>query len=150
MSEYPDVNPIEVRYLDTAVYPPKEPAHSGDIGLDIRADIEVPIALLPGQGTFISGGFQMEFGRGWAGLILPRSSSNRRGLHVCIGVIDNGYTGVIGAEIRNIHPSDTLAIRPGDRIAQLVIIAAFRPVPKPVHKLRETDRGEQGWGSTGS
>ena len=147
--EYRSINEVEIHYLEGAKYPPTPGKYDGDIGLDIYAAIERPILLAPGVGAFISGGFRVQFGRGWAGLVLPRSSMNRKGLLVMTGVIDNGYNGEIGAEVRNPHPHEGILIQPGDRIAQLVIIAAFRPVPLEVNVFRETERGTNGFGSSG-
>ena len=145
---FPALNPIDIYYKTGAKYPPHPGIYDGDIGIDIYADLDEPVNLLPLHGTFIDGGFEVAFGRGWAGLVVPRSSSNRKGLLVMTGVIDNGFAGVIGAEVRNISP-DPMIIAPGDRIAQLILIAAFRPTPQAVVTLPTTDRGSNGWGSSG-
>lgn len=139
---------VQVDWLVGAEYVPMETKHKGDVGLDIPAILECDrLVLAPGEGRFIPGGFRVQFQSGWAGLILPRSSSNRMGLHIYTGVIDNGYNGELGTEVRNIS-NQSLLINNGDRISQLVLIPAFRPIPVPVLNFRETDRGDKGFGSS--
>ena len=141
------MNGIHVKILKGATHPPTPGRYEGDVGLDIYCALPEHITLMPGESVFIPGGFRMQFERGWAGLVLPRSSSNRAGLHVHTGVIDSGYTGEIGAEVRNIG-LEARRIEPNDRIAQLVLIPAFHPVPLEVEQFQVTDRGTNGFGST--
>lgn len=145
----PAIPEIHIEYLyETGTrYVPKPSEHRSDVGLDIPAVITGPMTLGPGAGQFIPGGFRVQFPYGMAGLILPRSSVNRQGLHVCTGVIDHGYNGELGTEVRNITHEE-ITIRPGDRLSQLVLIPAWHPVPVPTVMFRETDRGEKGFGSS--
>lgn len=158
--------PVTIRYLEGANYPPEPGKYKGDIGIDIRAHFPGCVTqdreddhpagrmipgrtILPGHGVWIEGGFHLQFEPGWAGLVLPRSSTSRSGIHVFTGVIDNGYAGVIGAQVQNLT-YDPITIHEGQRIAQLVLIPAFRPVPISIAQLQSTDRGDKGWGSSGS
>lgn len=140
---------LTINHLQTDPSPPKPGKYAGDIGIDIRAQIEEPATILPGHGLFVWGGFHIEFPPGYAGLVLGRSSMNRNGLLVMTGVIDSGYTGEIGAQLHNIT-CDPVTIKPDQAIAQLVIIPAIHPVPVPVAAFEATERGAQGWGSSGS
>ena len=141
----------KVDYLIGATRPPTPGKYMGDVGLDIAADLgeDQSVMLLPGQGTFVWGGFQVQLPDGYFALVLPRSSSNAAGLMVLTGVIDNGYTGRIGCQVYNIT-CDPITIQNGQRIAQLVLLPAVRPVPLPVGMFTPTDRGHAGWGSSGT
>ena len=67
----------------------------------------------------------------------------------CTGVIDSHYTGSIAVKLYNHHPSLRYDVRPGDKIAQLVILPCLLPELELVDELEETDRGAGGFGSTG-
>jgi dUTP pyrophosphatase len=122
--------------------------YSGDVGLDIAADLTEPYHCPPHWGRFIPGSFRVDIPDGYFGLVVGRSSSNTRGLLIPPAIIDNGYQGVIGAQIWNISGT-YITVEPGDRIAQLVLLPAVRPVPLLVEEFSPTDRGDNGWGSTG-
>lgn len=140
---------LEVWYQAGDPSVPKPGNYKGDIGIDIpAARLEAPVTILPGHGLFVWGGFRIQFPDGYAGLVFGRSSGNARGLIVPTGVIDNGYTGEIGAQLHNIT-CDPIVIHPGDRVAQMVLIPAVQPLPIPILELEKTDRADAGWGSSG-
>ena len=139
---------IEYLYEPSCRYLPKPGRNVGDVGLDIPAILDEAVTIRPGMGSFIPGGFRVQLPDGYFGMVLPRSSNNRRGLHICTGVIDNGYIGELGTEVRNISHQE-ITIEPGERLSQLVLFPAVRPIPIPTVSFKETDRGEQGFGSTG-
>lgn len=88
---------------------------------------------------------------GHAGLVLPRSGLARRygvGLVNSPGLIDAGYRGELRVVLIN-HGRERCSIARGDRIAQLVIVPVALPAPRPVDRLDETERGAQGFGSSG-
>ena len=67
---------------------------------------------------------------------------------MCEGVIDAGYTGSIKVKLYNLEGNNTV-FKPGAKIAQLVILPIVTPTPKLVDKFAETERGDNGFGSTG-
>jgi len=88
---------------------------------------------------------------GYAGFVLPRSGlAIRRGVTVvnAPGLIDSGYRGELMVGLIN-HGEESFEIAPGDRIAQLVIVAVERPEFVFVDRLESSSRGEDGFGSTG-
>ena len=144
------VQPVQVtlRVLDPGVSPPVA-AHAGDAGLDLQARREV--VLLPGERAAIPTGIAIAIPSGYAGLVLPRSGHARKsgvGLVNSPGLIDSGYRGEIEVLLIN-HGHEAVMFRPGDRIAQLVIIAVPVITWIPTESLPESDRGQRGFGSTG-
>lgn len=83
------------------------------------------------------------------GLILPRSSMNKRGILTFTGVVDQNYRGNIGVALANVAGEDIEEIHEGDKIAQLVILPVLTPTPTEVGTLEATDRGNKGFGSSG-
>jgi dUTP pyrophosphatase len=90
---------------------------------------------------------------GHAGLVLPRSGlASKHGLTLANapGLIDAGYRGEVIVAVVNLDPSAAVAIARGDRIAQLVVVALPSVSPAWVSELPASQRGEGGFGSTGS
>lgn len=126
----------------------------GDAGMDLT------ITSIISESEFdITYGFgiAVEIPKGFVGLIFPRSSIRKYDLSLtnCVGVIDSGYRGEIQATFKKVFGKndvrlDELDYKVGDRIAQIMII----PYPSvnfvEVDELSQTDRGEGGFGSTGS
>ena len=144
------VQPVQVtlRVLDPGVSPPVA-AHEGDAGLDLQARREA--VLLPGERAAIPTGIAIAIPSGYAGLVLPRSGHARTsgiGLVNSPGLIDSGYRGEIEVLLIN-HGHEAVTFQPGDRIAQLVIIAVPAIDWVPTESLPESDRGQAGFGSTG-
>lgn len=125
-------------------------AHPGDAGLDLCAC--EPERLLPGERKRVATGLIMELTVGFEGQIRPRSGlALRHGITVLNspGTIDAGYRGEIGVMLINLG-SEPFDVRPGMRIAQLVIAPVTRMEVIEVEALAETARGGNGFGSTGS
>lgn len=149
--------------IDGATLPTR--AHEGDAGLDIYSPVDVLLspcdtgtAVNSGSDIYskpitIDSGIAIELKPGEVGLILPRSGSNKKGLHVYTGVIDSGYRGPLGIVVQNMNPDASFRILKGDRIAQLVILPVKSPKPVQVPALsvsvRPGSRGTDGFGSTG-
>ena len=93
-------------------------------------------------------GIAIELQPGTEAQVRPRSSISKRGLLVHLGTVDNGYRGEIGVIVSNIS-NYSAVIRPGDRIAQLVVAPVLYPKFREAEELSETERGEGGFGSTG-
>lgn len=125
-------------------------AHPGDAGADLCAAADV--TLEPGMRALVGTGVSVALPLGHVGLITPRSGSAwRHGLSIVNtpGVLDAGYRGEIKVCLVNLDPHTPIAVRAGDRIAQLVVVPVVTAAFTPVDTLDETARGEGGYGSTG-
>ncbi len=124
-------------------------AHSGDAGADLTASTSVDIE--PGGRAMVPTGLSVAIPTGHAGFVLPRSGlAISDGVTVinAPGLIDSGYRGELKVGLVN-HGHSTFSIAPGDRIAQLVIVAVASPEYVEVDDLDGTSRGSGGFGSTG-
>lgn len=121
----------------------------GSVGLDLTA---VEFAFIRnGQIRLLSTGLAVELPEGTEGQIRPRSSlASKYGLTVVNspGTIDTDYRGEIKVAVINLG-SEPFVVRPGERIAQLVIVPVIKPEIEVVDDLSSTERGEGGFGSTG-
>jgi dUTP pyrophosphatase len=151
---------VEIEILDPRLPGWGFPAWGSDLaaGLDLHACIDRPLVVLPqAPALLISAGFAFRIGsRQWCALVLPRSGlGHRRGLVLGngVGVVDADYTGPCLISAWNRNPpgeSAEIAIRPGDRIAQLVFTRIARPQFELVGALAgEGGRRGGGFGSTG-
>lgn len=126
-------------------------AHDGDAGLDLYATADH--ALAPHERTLIGTGIAVAIPDGHAGFVQPRSGlALRSGLSFVNtpGLIDSHYRGEIKLIAINLDPSETLHVRRGEKIAQLVVQRVERVVLAEVDSLDETRRGDGGFGSTGT
>jgi dUTP pyrophosphatase len=125
-------------------------AHEGDAGLDLYA---VEAARLgPGERTSVGTGIAVAIPSGHAGLVLPRSGlAARHGIMLpnAPGMIDAGYRGELRVLLMNADPAESFEIRPGDRIAQLLVTPFTDAEPIEVEVLDRTGRGLAGFGSSG-
>ena len=127
------------------------PATRGAAGIDLRAALEDPLALSPGQRLSVPTGFAVAIPRGFEGQVRPRSGlALKQGLTVlnAPGTIDSDYRGEILVILIN-HGSEPVQIHRGDRIAQLVVAPVACAESVEVEALDETERGSGGFGSTG-
>jgi dUTP pyrophosphatase len=127
-------------------------ANPGDAGLDLHAAEPATLDPAGGRGS-IGTGVAVEIPRGHAGLVLPRSGlAARHGISLvnAPGLIDSGYRGELRVLLLNTDPAEPLEIEVGDRIAQLLIVPALEAEPIEVEELSESERGEGGFGSSGS
>lgn len=131
--------------LDPGAYLP-ERAHSADAGYDLRSPIKC--RLYAGEAVVIDTGVHVEIPVGYAGMLKSKSGLNVKHDIVGEGVIDSGYTGSIRVKLYN-HGSESYMIEVGDKISQLVILPIITPDLELVTELEETDRGDNGFGSTG-
>ncbi len=127
-------------------------AHPYDAGLDLYAPEGIGgihcIGPCGGSVT-IDTGVHVEIPEGYAGFIKAKSGLNVKHGLTCTGVIDAHYTGSIAVKLYNHHPCLHYDVRPGDKIAQMVILPCLLPELELVDSLDETDRGDGGFGSTG-
>jgi dUTP pyrophosphatase len=137
------------RLRDEAQLPSAQ--HPGDAGLDLRAAVDAIVE--PGERVMIPTGVAVAIPEGHAGLVLPRSGlASKHGLTMANspGLIDAGYRGEVIVSVVNLDPAESVAIARGDRIAQLVVVALPTVSPAWVAELPASQRGEGGFGSTGS
>ena len=127
-------------------------AHKGDAGLDLTCTKIVPVRNACNQLLLeYHTGLAVEIPEGYTGLLFPRSSVFKTSLiqSNCVGVIDSGYRGEIKAIFRNTTDVIPAVFQEGERFCQLVVV----PIPNievvEASELSESDRGENGYGSTG-
>jgi dUTP pyrophosphatase len=120
-------------------------------GMDIRAALESPIELNPGERKLIPTGLQMALPTGFEAQIRPRSGlAIKHGITMLNspGTIDADYRGEVKVIAIN-HGTETFVVNHGDRIAQMVISPVLQIKAVEVDELDVTDRGADGFGSTG-
>jgi dUTP pyrophosphatase len=140
---------IDLTRLDPDV-PIPGPARADDAGVDLVTTSAVRLA--PGQRAVVGTGIAVAIPVGYAGFVHPRSGlAARAGLSVVNtpGTIDAGYRGEIRVCLINHDPSVPLVLQRLDRIAQLVVQRVERVVFREVTELSGTERGVDGYGSTG-
>ena len=144
------INILVKRLSPKAVIP--QYATPGSAGMDLHACIQEPVVIEPGQRVKVPTGLAIALpDPDCAAFLFPRS-----GLGVgwgvtlpnCVGVVDSDYRGEVIVGLVNL--SDTAyTVRPGDRIAQMVILPVAQAHIHVVDELDDTDRGAGGFGSTG-
>src|SRR3954469_3625097 len=125
------------RLSDAAKAPSR--AHPGDAGCDLHA--AEAARLGPGERASVGTGIAVEIPEGSAGLVIPRSGlAAKHGISVvnAPGLIDAGYRGELRVLLLNTDPSETFEVAPGDRIAQLVIVAVGDSDPIEVEDLADS------------
>ena len=145
----PDDLVISVQRLDPELPLPSY-AHPGDAGADLVAGVDVTLA--PGERALIPTGIAIALPEGYVALVHPRSGlAARHGLSIVNtpGTVDAGYRGEIKVLLINHDPVEPIALRRGDRMAQLVVQRVERARFVAVDALPESVRGEGGYGSTG-
>lgn len=130
------------------------PAYSSEeaAGADLKAALENPIKIAPGERALIPTGIRMAIPEGYEGQVRPRSGLAIEHGITCLnspGTIDSDYRGEIKVILIN-HGPDTYTIYPGERIAQFIIAPVVRALFLGVSKLESSIRGSGGFGSTGS
>lgn len=120
-------------------------------GMDIRAALEKPITLQPGERQLIPSGLKMAMPQGYEAQMRPRSGlAYRNGITMLNtpGTIDADYRGELKMLTINLG-DEKFTINHGDRIAQMVIAPVIQAEVDEVEILSETERGDGGFGSTG-
>ena len=116
-------------------------------GADLRACLDAPAVLAPGETRLIPIGIAMEIPEGYVGLVCARSGlASRRDL---AGVVDSDYRGEFFVPMRN-HGAQPQTIEPGERIAQFILTPYLTAQFFETETLTDTARGEGGFGSTGA
>lgn len=144
-----DTIPLQVKRLDPSV-PLPQYAYPGDAGLDLVSTVDAVIE--PHCRILIPTGLALAIPEGYAGFVQPRSGlAARAGLSLVNtpGLIDSHYRGEIVVIAINLDAQTSIEIKKGDRIAQLVIQATPLVTIEEVETLDATQRGTQGFGSSG-
>jgi dUTP pyrophosphatase len=144
---------IDVKVLDRRMAQ-QLPAYAtpGSAGLDLRACLDAPLTLEPGQTTLIPTGLSIHIGDpGLAAVILPRSGlGHKHGIVLgnLVGLIDSDYQGPLMVSCWN-RSATAFTVSPLDRVAQLVIVPVVQASFRIVDEFDASDRGIDGFGSTG-
>ena len=151
---------MKIKLDEGAILPTR--AHETDAGLDLytpkdvivcgcemRADIFSPIGGVVRIGSAtIDTGVHVEIPKGYVGFIKSKSGLNVNHGLTAEGVIDSGYTGSIVVKLYN-HTPHSYEFKAGEKIAQLVLLPIITPDLEVVDSLEDTDRGSNGFGSSG-
>jgi dUTP pyrophosphatase len=147
------MTPIDLKILDPRVADAL-PAYAtaGSAGLDLRAAIEAPLRLAPGDAALIPTGLAMHIADpGLAAMILPRSGlGHKHGIVMgnLVGLIDSDYQGPLMVSCWN-RGREPYTVQPLERIAQLVIVPVVQAAFRVVEGFEASARGAGGFGSTG-
>jgi dUTP pyrophosphatase len=146
---------IELKILDSRIgesIPLPHYATAGSAGLDMRACIDEPLTVEPGDTVLVPSGIAIHIGDpGLAACLLPRSGlGHKHGLVLgnLTGLIDSDYQGQVFISIWN-RGSRTYEIQPGERIAQMVFVPVEQVEFQIVEEFDDSHRGEGGFGHSG-
>jgi dUTP pyrophosphatase len=146
---------LQLKILDPRIggdYPLPAYATKGSAGIDLRACIDAPLELKPGDTQLIPSGIAVYLDDpGYAAIVLPRSGlGHKHGIVLgnLVGLIDSDYQGQIFVSCWN-RGRTTFTIQPGERIAQLVVIPVVQVAFDVVTEFAASERGASGFGSSG-
>jgi len=146
---------IQLKIIDKRLgseFPLPHYATAGSAGMDMRACVESPLEIAPGETRLIPTGLAIHVGDcGLAAVLLPRSGlGHKHGIVLgnLVGLIDSDYQGQVFVSCWN-RGSEPFTVVPGERIAQLVIVPVVRADFEVVDEFVTSDRGEGGFGHTG-
>ena len=143
---------VQIKVVNKGNQPLPKYQTSQSAGMDLRANIDAPVLIKPLDRKLIPTGLHIALPEGYEAQIRPRSGlAIKKGITVINtpGTIDSDYTGDIGVILVNISNED-FVVQPGDRIAQMVINKFEQAKFEVVEELDETERGEGGFGHTGT
>ena len=147
--------PLQVKILDARIgreYPLPHYATPGSAGLDLRACLDAPVTLEPGQTYHVPTGIAIHLDdAGLAAVLLPRSGlGHKHGIVLgnLVGLIDSDYQGQVMVSCWN-RGQTTFTIEPGERIAQMVVVPVVQVEFQVVEEFTESHRGAGGFGSSG-
>jgi deoxyuridine 5'-triphosphate nucleotidohydrolase len=146
---------VELKVLNPRVgteVPLPKPATAGSAGLDLRACVDAPLELAPGETKLIPTGLAIHLADpGLAAVIIPRSGlGHKHGIVLgnLVGLIDSDYQGELMISCWN-RGTQAFRIEPGERIAQLVVVPVVQVEFEIVDDFAVSDRGSGGFGHTG-
>jgi dUTP pyrophosphatase len=141
-----------VKVTNKGRHPLPQYATAHAAGLDLRADLETPLTLAPGQRALVPTGLYLELPEGTEAQVRPRSGlAFKHGITVlnAPGTIDADYRGEVGVLLINLG-QDPFTVDDGERIAQLVVAPYLRITFAESADLRASERGTGGFGHTGT
>lgn len=151
----PTLRKLQVKILDSRIgkeFPLPQHATAGSAGVDLRACVEGPLELRPGDTQLIPTGIAIHLeDAGYAALVLPRSGlGHKHGIVLgnLVGLIDSDYQGQVMVSCWN-RGQTTFTIQPGERIAQLVVVPVAQVDFEVVDEFVASERGAGGFGSSG-
>ncbi|MBU2712800.1 dUTP diphosphatase [Zooshikella harenae] len=146
---------LQTKILDARIgkeFPLPHYATEGSAGMDLRACLDEPLTLAPGQTELIPTGMAIHIAdSGLAAMILPRSGlGHKHGIVLgnLVGLIDSDYQGQLMISCWN-RGQDNFTIQPGDRIAQLVLVPVVQAQCEIVEEFHSSERGAGGFGHSG-
>lgn len=146
---------VQLKILDPRMgdsIPLPAPATPGSAGMDLRAALDAPLTLAPGESVLVPSGIAIHIGDpGWCALVVPRSGlGHRHGVVMgnLVGVIDADYQGPLMISCWN-RGREPYTIGVGDRIAQLLLVPVAQARLTRVDEFAPSARGSGGFGSTG-
>jgi dUTP pyrophosphatase len=149
------VRKLEVRILDARIRENETLPHyatPGAAGLDLRACLDAPLTLQPGDSQLVPSGIAIHLGdAGLAAMVLPRSGLGAKHgivLGNLVGLIDSDYQGQIFVSVWN-RGKTAFTVQPLERIAQLVVVPVVQVEFQVVEQFAVSTRGVAGFGSTG-
>lgn len=147
---------LEVKIVNPRIgkdIPMPSHATAGSAGLDLRACLDQPLVLEPGQTVLIGTGLAIHIGDpGYAGMILPRSGlGHKHGIVLgnLVGLIDSDYQGELMISCWN-RSTAAFTIQPGERIAQYVLVPVIQATLEVVTEFDASHRGAGGFGHSGT
>tara|TARA_B100001287_G_scaffold169919_1_gene142963 strand:- start:22914 stop:23348 length:435 start_codon:yes stop_codon:yes gene_type:complete len=142
---------MQIKIINKSKHPLPKYSTAYSAGMDLRANTNEAISLLPQERVLVKTGLHLEIPQGYEAQVRPRSGlALKNGITVLNspGTIDADYRGEVGVILIN-HSKDTFYINNGDRIAQLVFAKHEQATLIQVSVLDESERSEGGFGSTG-
>lgn len=142
---------MKVKIVNTSAYPTPEYKTEGSAGMDLYANTTFETTIAPLQRVLVPTGIYIELPKGYEAQVRPRSGfAAKNGVTVLNtpGTIDSDYRGEIKVILVNLSNED-FVLKPGERIAQMVVAKHERVEWEEVKVLEATERGEGGFGSTG-
>jgi dUTP pyrophosphatase len=154
-STHPKLRKLQVKILDRRIgteFPLPQHATPGSAGVDLRACVDAPLDLRPGDTQLIPTGIAIHLeDSGYAALVLPRSGlGHKHGVVLgnLVGLIDSDYQGQLMVSCWN-RGQSAFTIQPGERIAQLVVVPVAQVEFEVVDEFVASERGAGGFGSSG-
>jgi dUTP diphosphatase len=154
-AELSSLRKLQVKILDRRIgkdFPLPQHATAGSAGVDLRACVEAPLELRPGETQLIPTGIAIHLDDpGFAALVLPRSGlGHKHGIVLgnLVGLIDSDYQGQLMVSCWN-RGQTAFTVQPGERIAQLVVVPVAQVDFEVVDEFVQSERGAGGFGSSG-
>jgi len=150
------MHPVQIKIVDPRIgkdFPLPEYATDGAAGVDLRACLDAPLTVAPGETHLVPSGIAVHMADPeLAAVVLPRSGlGHKKGLVLgnLVGLIDSDYQGQVMISMWN-RGGETVTVTPGDRIAQMVFVPVKRVSFDLVEDFQTSDRGGGGFGHTGT